>query len=802
MALLPKINSAGTHTQTQPQSTTGPRLLGRRPRAELEGRHKHKPHASTTKVHKKRLAVSSSLPELSPAHRRKQASMQSHDPAVTKSLSMLPPRAEFEQEASTGPSILWKNRAYRPVFATGPSQRHRYADAESDMESLLALSVPSPAKRKRGRKEVPPLSEVDKRGAASFEDPAVARLEDDAMAADDISVASSVITYHELAAQRVNRMPSLTPAPFIRARWEVEQAKVEVAVQRHKKMQHEQEMKILGLINAKERRRERERLQKHTCEVGKTWLMVFVHRFTLQTYTERAFRRVVQDRTRRRRIQAASNIQRFFKRQMIKSQWRSVAKFFSLIMRQQWRLSLQLRAWKRFNAANVLRKFVRDAVALGGGAKVVHRFTSQVKRVQRYATDFLQATTSRMTELLRILDEEGQRYLHQQNNRLHEFATMSDLQSSSEDALTDSESSHGKGLGTRSTGSSAGSKSSIRQPQVQVKGQRGGKGSGKNRHQAAPGVKKQEPRRSSSTSDGASSHAGATRIRGEINDSLKRWRRTNAQFDTLMKVQQKRHRMSKRNLCAALKDLPRDEKVQMCRELLCKQRKLHMMNIEIAKERAMQEWKKKVTKSYTEADAMRILYPEPGHAPEKMNFSPNLDKSMPPPPIFCFWSSFAPSTIREVLLRMYIQRHQELYGDVVEEEMARRRDRTEKLLWGVQQDAAAAEAARLRRQDSFTETSKALGRRGNEDPSKRSGDVAVRAAEEAPAAPLKFTSQVRVVSEVTLGFTGPLDEETQDAGRLSIVHFADEHGAAGEPKAEMDDIPRDRKPPSILIDDD
>ena len=117
---------------------------------------------------------------------------------------------------------------------------------------------------------------------------------------------------------------------------------------------------------------------------------------------------------------------------MIKSRlnqkfWRDLAKFLSLLKKHAWRMALQVKAWRRFRSANLVRQFLLDAKALGGSVRVVSAFSTKVRKVQAFAVKFLECTRARHEFIRGVMGEVAAEVLAETQALLDEQRSMSDL---------------------------------------------------------------------------------------------------------------------------------------------------------------------------------------------------------------------------------------------------------------------------------------------------------------------------------------------------------------------------------------
>ena len=123
----------------------------------------------------------------------------------------------------------------------------------------------------------------------------------------------------------------------------------------------------------------------------------------------------------------AERIQRLHRRVTVKKQWADLSKFYSHISKCQWHLGLQIRCWRRWRAADLCTTFLLDAAKIGDGCKVVAKFSTKIRRLQRVTRDFLAITKGRITVLHSVLDVVAEEWLQKKQGLLDADATMTSI---------------------------------------------------------------------------------------------------------------------------------------------------------------------------------------------------------------------------------------------------------------------------------------------------------------------------------------------------------------------------------------
>jgi len=98
----------------------------------------------------------------------------------------------------------------------------------------------------------------------------------------------------------------------------------------------------------------------------------------------------------------ASIIQKAVRSKLLKDlngqHWQQVARFAGLMRRNRWRCTLGLRCWRRYNARNVVRDFLRQTAKMQGGRAILV-FQQRVRYAQRLVRDWVRVRKRRMAFL-------------------------------------------------------------------------------------------------------------------------------------------------------------------------------------------------------------------------------------------------------------------------------------------------------------------------------------------------------------------------------------------------------------------
>ena len=222
----------------------------------------------------------------------------------------------------------------------------------------------------------------------------------------------------------------------------------------------------------------------------------------------------------------------------------------------------------------------------------------------------------------------------------------------------------------------------------------------------------------------------------DINKTVAQWKKTDARFQTMIQKQKDLGRCVMPNKLRIVPFLGDARRRQVCWNVLHDARMVHVANIEVAVQKQHEAAKKMAGTSFTVDDVSEIIFPTNGGYVMKIDPMRNASDATKVP-FFCFWTSFKPKSIREVLFDAYGAAHMEEYGDVVKKEMDRRRDKAMKgaLLREDQNRRARAKRAALKEKLLGTNSAKpSMSSDEKKKALERVAASAAKAREEAAAA--------------------------------------------------------------------
>ncbi len=222
----------------------------------------------------------------------------------------------------------------------------------------------------------------------------------------------------------------------------------------------------------------------------------------------------------------------------------------------------------------------------------------------------------------------------------------------------------------------------------------------------------------------------------DINATVGQWMKTDARFTAMIQKQKELGRYSKPNKLRIVPFLGQAACSKVLWGVLHDTRMMHVANMEAAMQKAHEAAKKTAGTSFTVDDVSEIIFPTNGGYVMKIDPMRNASDANKVP-FFCFWTSFKPRSIREVLFDAYGAAHMEEYGDVVKKEMDRRRDKAMKgaLLREDQNRRARAKRAALKEKLLGTNSAKpSMSSDEKKKALERVAASAAKAREEAAAA--------------------------------------------------------------------
>ena len=178
---------------------------------------------------------------------------------------------------------------------------------------------------------------------------------------------------------------------------------------RRRRLALAKERRTLRLIKEHERRVELLKIKHQRRKVAQKWLDVLVHRAIYSKVVsvfedaDKARKENEQRKMELKRLSAkASIIQKAVRSKLLKDldgqHWQQVARFAGLMRRNRWRCMLGLRCWRRYNARNVVRDFLRQTAKMQGGRAIL-QFQYKVRYAQRLVRDWVRVRKRRMAFL-------------------------------------------------------------------------------------------------------------------------------------------------------------------------------------------------------------------------------------------------------------------------------------------------------------------------------------------------------------------------------------------------------------------
>ena len=178
---------------------------------------------------------------------------------------------------------------------------------------------------------------------------------------------------------------------------------------RRRRLALAKERRTLRLIKEHERRVELLKIKHQRRKVAQKWLDVLVHRAIYSKVVsvfEDADKARKENELRKAQLLfksgKASVIQKAARSKLLKDlngqHWQQVARFAGLMRRNRWRCSLGLRCWRRSNARNVVRDFLRQTAKMQGGRAILV-FQQRVRYAQRLVRDWVRVRKRRMAFL-------------------------------------------------------------------------------------------------------------------------------------------------------------------------------------------------------------------------------------------------------------------------------------------------------------------------------------------------------------------------------------------------------------------
>ncbi len=178
---------------------------------------------------------------------------------------------------------------------------------------------------------------------------------------------------------------------------------------RRRRLALAKERRTLRLIKEHERRVELLKIKHQRRKVAQKWLDVLAHRAVYSKVVsvfedaDKARRENEQRKMELKRLSAtASIIQKAVRSKLLKDlngqHWQQVARFAGLMRRNRWRCTLGLRCWRRYNARNVVRDFLKQTAKMQGGRAILV-FQQRVRYAQRLVRDWVRVRKRRMAFL-------------------------------------------------------------------------------------------------------------------------------------------------------------------------------------------------------------------------------------------------------------------------------------------------------------------------------------------------------------------------------------------------------------------
>jgi hypothetical protein len=178
---------------------------------------------------------------------------------------------------------------------------------------------------------------------------------------------------------------------------------------RRRRLALAKERRTLRLIKEHERRVELLKIKHQRRKVAQKWLDVLVHRAIYSKVVsvfedaDKARQENAKRKEQLRKLSAtASIIQKAVRSKLLKDlngqHWQQVARFAGLMRRNRWRCTLGLRCWRRYNARNVVRDFLKQTAKMQGGRAILV-FQQRVRYAQRLVRDWVRVRKRRMAFL-------------------------------------------------------------------------------------------------------------------------------------------------------------------------------------------------------------------------------------------------------------------------------------------------------------------------------------------------------------------------------------------------------------------
>ena len=152
----------------------------------------------------------------------------------------------------------------------------------------------------------------------------------------------------------------------------------------------------------------------------------------------------------------------------------------------------------------------------------------------------------------------------------------------------------------------------------------------------------------------------------DINETLGKWRKRDADFANLISQQKQLGRITEktREASTSVKPLPPDVIYKLCWEILRTQRRKYMEEFDRVMAEYEEAQKKKLSSRYTVDDINHIMnFHNPTSKLVKKVDLAQSDKRVLP--CFLFWTSFKPLSVYQVCKREYKKHHKLMFGDLL-----------------------------------------------------------------------------------------------------------------------------------------
>ena len=190
--------------------------------------------------------------------------------------------------------------------------------------------------------------------------------------------------------------------------------KIQRAREARKTLEEEESARVLGLIEARDAATARVAyLRDPQVQARQSQFMsaLVAVRFAENIWAASRGRRISAPEDKKRRM-AAAVIQRMHKSRKNVQMWQLAVKFVVRVHKCKPRLSLAVRCWRRYRAADRLRAFLADHLSDAVKLKVLlYKFIRRVRQCQRAIRDFIACRDARLAVLRKVWDSQQAIYL-------------------------------------------------------------------------------------------------------------------------------------------------------------------------------------------------------------------------------------------------------------------------------------------------------------------------------------------------------------------------------------------------------